>query len=238
LEQCSGQTSLFACADDGSCAALLPSLSSYEYFADSHVFCTRTATKQRDQCRDSLNGRVRLSLPGRVGSYFVMANGSGAFNFQVRGARRGVDLAPALLPAGGLRDNADDLRPRLQALRGNSAALTLRAARVFVPGLDRLQSADELRVQAVVVDLDRLAALQGRRQEQDFVRSLQTASAACAVELATQGLPDAALSLRTLHFTAFSAGDDSNNNDFASVQVTGLETSTCLSLFLSLSYTL
>lgn len=150
-EQCSGQTTLYACADDNKCAEILPSLSSYGYYADSSKFCRHSWDKHgRDTCIANLPGKKRMTLrlPQVSGNYFVMANGTGRYAFSVRSTVRGLDMAPMLYFGGPQDDRAATID--IQATTGNSVTLHLRQTKVLLPGLTDYVFADLMSYKAYI----------------------------------------------------------------------------------------
>lgn len=77
LDQCSGSTSLYACAGgSATCKDFLPSATSYGYYSNSEQSCVSSGrAKVKDSCRPT--NRPVMSLPQSNGNYFVMVTGSG-----------------------------------------------------------------------------------------------------------------------------------------------------------------
>lgn len=103
LEQCAGSTALYVCADDNSCADILPSTTSWGYFSSAlqscvHSFNPLVPARKRDTCVVKPYGKAGnpvVQLPQREGNYFVMARGAGSFLFKVQA----TSAAPILVPA-------------------------------------------------------------------------------------------------------------------------------------------
>lgn len=113
VEQCSAGTplaALYACADDNSCAAILPSVTSWGYFSDGFQSCVHSWTKtsgRKDTCAPLPTGASGPSvhLPRRAGNYLVMVTGSGGFSLTVQASKGGQLLSPQLVFAG-LQDSS------------------------------------------------------------------------------------------------------------------------------------
>ena len=189
LEQCSGNTALYACADDNSCASMLPSSASYGYYADHSQACTRVPGSSKDKCVRSVLDKTVLRLPARIGSYFVLANSSlstvtSRYNLQVRTTYRGIDLSPRVVYAG-MQDLAESGTLSLLTVTGNTVTLSWRQSRVLMPasGSGSLSLiADEMAYTAWIFDM----SLSEVRAISD---SLSTATAPCAIEYLASTLP-------------------------------------------------
>lgn len=152
-EQCHGHTSFYACADDGKCAEVLPSLKSWGYFADKTRSCVHSFDKfGREVCQwaDSGSNLITLRLPQIEGNYFLMANGTGRFTFQVRSTLHGVDMAPFLMYSGIQEYSAGGID--VEAVTGNTLTLRWRQARVLLPGIGDAISADYLKYKVYIFD--------------------------------------------------------------------------------------
>jgi hypothetical protein len=186
-EQCHGHTSFYACADDSKCAEILPSLKSWGYFADRTRSCVHSFDKYgRDICQGASPGSnlITLRLPQIEGNYFLMANGTGRFNFQVRSTSHGMDLAPFLMFSGIQEYSAGGID--VQAVTGNSMTLRWRQARVLLPGIADAIAADYMKYKVYIFD-DNQADRRIRKEEivQQSTCGLEYLSTVLPVEAVT-----------------------------------------------------
>ena len=141
LEQCRGETRLFACGDDNHCSTVLPTAGSWGYFSDESEFCTRDWSKPAFSAASRSCSAVPrastpyLKLPQRssVGNYFLMANGSGEFMLSVESTYRGQRMAPQLVFAG--MHTKEAAAVATQKITGNSVQLKWHQSQVLLAGL-------------------------------------------------------------------------------------------------------
>lgn len=214
-EQCHGHTSFYACADDGKCSEVLPSLTSWGYFADRNRFCVHSWEKYgRDVCQHTpaTTNRISLRLPQVSGNYFLMANGTGRFNLEVRTTLKGLDYSPTLTYSG-IQD-VDSSTLQVESLTGNTIGLTWRQAKVYLPGLTDTVFADAMSYKLYIFD-DNQAALFTRRDN-------VAADSACGVDYLANTVPlDAVTIIANVPVSATQRGQN-----FMSYTVKGLRTST------------
>lgn len=111
LEQCSGQSRIYACADDGHCASVMPTANEWAYYADSTTSCawiwgrkpTGTWGWTQKNCQPTL-GIPQITVEERhTGNYFLMTNGStGAYSLRIEKTLNRQRKAPKLTVAGGV----------------------------------------------------------------------------------------------------------------------------------------
>jgi hypothetical protein len=184
LEQCAGNATIYVCADDNKCQALLPSSSSWAFMADSKVSCSHNFNSKssfyRDACfRQMYSGVSLLKLPAIVGNYFLSIQGFGRYQLQIHTTRKGIDLSPRLLFSGSstslpspstgdiVNDATDPANfPSIVKITGNTIALRWKQARVLFPGIRSLLVADKLSYQSFLIETEQLEKM---RTENPFL---------------------------------------------------------------------
>lgn len=149
VEQCRGSTVLYACADDNTCTDVLPSFSSWGYYADSsrvcrHLFPSPSTGNAygKDVCQPlgPVTRSPELSLPERTGAgnYFVMVNGTGQYILRVQSTRNGIKQSPEIVPAG-----VFEALPQLtvSAVSHDSVTVQYKQSRVLMPGMSKPSTA-------------------------------------------------------------------------------------------------
>lgn len=187
-EQCHGHTSLYACADDGKCAEVLPSLQSWGYFADHTRSCVHSFEKYgRETCQWAPQGSnlVTLRLPQMDGNYFLMANGTGRYTLQVRSTSRGVDMAPYLMFSGIQEFTAGEID--VLTVSGNTMTLRWRQAYVLLPGVSEPTVAEYMTYKVFIFDENKADA---RVRKENVVQQ-----STCGLEYLSTVLPSSAVTI-------------------------------------------
>jgi hypothetical protein len=211
LEQCSGRTSLYACADDNHCSDVLPTDKSWGYFADSTQSCTHSwDARVRDTCISAVRGKPSLTLPQRVGNYFLKANGTGKFELRVQSTTNQVKTSPQVVFVGSQGLEASVVT--VQGVTGNSVTLQWQQARVLMPGLYNPLTADFMTYVAYIFDARATdSALQSLAAQ--GVRDIRFNSA-CGLAYAEQVLPAAAVILGRATVSGKQKGEEFMSHTF------------------------
>jgi hypothetical protein len=173
LEQCSGSTTLYACDDH--CVTPLPSSASnnWAYSADSEVTCAKrwisygtSSGWGKAVCTSSHDSVASLTLPASPSNYFLTAEGTGKYRFQVESlSSNGNRLAPSVVPFGGHAGGDWDGNVHLfepsdgsSAVIGNTVKLTWMQSQVLLPQGRVSVPADYMAYHAYVLDIGALSS--------------------------------------------------------------------------------
>jgi hypothetical protein len=211
LEQCSGTTTLFACADDNHCASVLPTPGSWGYFADSKQSCSHSWDYGRDTCVSAVRNKPSLTLPQRVGNYFLMANGTGKFELKVQSTTNRVKTSPQVVFVGSQSLEASYLT--VKAVAGNSVTVQWQQARVLLPGSYTPLDAAYMVYASYIFDARATDAALAELAEKQGVRDLRFSSA-CGLSYASQVLPAPAVFLDRTKVEASQQGADLMTHTF------------------------
>lgn len=192
LEQCAGTTRLYACADTNNCETVLPSAHSWGYFADEWQSCVHSwdPKRPRDNCMTTVNHRPTITLPQRVGNYFLTTNGTGKFELRVQSTVHGNRASPMVVYAG--RQTVESARITVDDVTGNTVSLKWQQARVLMPGSYDPIDAAYMSYTAYIFDTkaaDEALATLATKQGIQNVRL----TTACGLSYAASVLPAAAL---------------------------------------------
>eukprot|EP00981_Chlorochromonas_danica_P002257 scaffold437_cov168-Ochromonas_danica.AAC.74 len=166
LEQCSGSTTLYACADDGRClGGALPSTQSYAYRADVTQTCIhRWDHNGRDSCQSSYDRRAHLILPtptsrtnlnGDARNYFLLANGTGRFSLTISRTVGGRDVTPRIVLLGS--NDISRSTVSATAVTGNHVTLQWAPSGVLLPNIISPVAADFLTYRIHIFDTSLLS---------------------------------------------------------------------------------
>ncbi len=188
LEQCAGTTKLYACADTNNCEHVLPSTHSWGYFADETQTCIHSWDPRitRDTCVSAVHRRPTITLPQRVGNYFLMTNGTGKFELRVQSTVGGQRAAPTVTFAG--RQSAESGLLEVQKVTGNTVSLQWQQARVLMPGALSPMDARYMTYTAYVFDLSATTAALKTLETKQGVENVRLTSA-CGLSYASEVLP-------------------------------------------------
>jgi hypothetical protein len=171
LEQCTGNTVLYACNDH--CTVPLPDEDNWAYYADTTTSCYKrwvtygsTSYWGKSDCTDSSSALASMSLPPIASNYFLTARGAGKFRFMVESTDKGDSIAPSVVPYRGLGGNDDwdgnvhlfKSKDGMPAVVGNSVKLAWVQAEVVMPGGRTAVTAIYMTYHVYVVDVAALAA--------------------------------------------------------------------------------
>eukprot|EP00598_Pedospumella_elongata_P002386 CAMPEP_0184975878 /NCGR_PEP_ID=MMETSP1098-20130426/6959_1 /TAXON_ID=89044 /ORGANISM="Spumella elongata, Strain CCAP 955/1" /LENGTH=2755 /DNA_ID=CAMNT_0027498653 /DNA_START=79 /DNA_END=8346 /DNA_ORIENTATION=+ len=192
LEQCAGTTKLYACADTNNCEHVLPSTHSWGYFADETQTCVHSWDPRitRDTCVSAVHRRPTITLPQRVGNYFLMTNGTGKFELRVQSTVNGQRAAPTVTFAG--RQSAESGLLEVQKVTGNTVSLQWQQARVLMPGALNPMDARLMTYTAYVFDLTATNTALKTLETKQGVENVRLTSA-CGLSYASEVLPSKAI---------------------------------------------
>lgn len=109
LEQCVGESRIYACADDGHCASVVPTSTEWAYYADTINTCTWIWGKKptgtwgwtQKNCQPTLESPQITVEERHTGNYFLMANGStGEYSLRIEKTLNRQRKAPKLTTKG------------------------------------------------------------------------------------------------------------------------------------------
>lgn len=192
LEQCAGTTKLYACADTNNCEHVLPSTHSWGYFADETQSCVHSWDPRitRDTCVSAALRRPSITLPQRVGNYFLMTNGTGKFELRVQSTVGGKRAAPTVTFAG--RQSAESGLLEVQKVTGNTVTLQWQQARVLMPGALSPLDARYMTYTAYVFDLTATNTALKTLATKQGIENVRLTSA-CGLNYASEILPSKAV---------------------------------------------
>lgn len=210
LEQCEGRTKLYACADNNLCADVLPSSTSWEYYADSSLFCHHffDIPGKRDQCMYISTGKATLTLPQRAGNYFLRAEGAGKFHLKVQTTLRGGSSSPVVVFAGIQAHDAGKVSPinpniidgsgasddTIGAITGNTATFQWRQSRVLMPGLQSPLVADYMTYTAYIFDSNAVDEAQKQATSSSY-KPHYYYTTSCGLKYAADSLPSESVAI-------------------------------------------
>jgi hypothetical protein len=164
LEQCTGETNMYACADGDHCAELVPTSSSWAHFSDSEQSCERTYNDRsdslnREKCFDHLNPNPTLTMTSlNNGNYYMLVTGSGEYELHVSSTINKIEMAPLLLQEG--KSNAgnsnSDMVVKLNKVDKNTVSLSWPRTLVMLPGMRSPAVANYLRYTAIYFEPKKL----------------------------------------------------------------------------------
>ena len=217
LEQCAGLTSLYACADSGHCANAVPTQQSWGYFSDETQTCVHSWEPWgRDTCISVVRNRPSLSLPQRLGNYFLMANGSGKFEMRVQTTVGGVKVAPQVVFAG--MQSVDSARVKVLDVTGNTVRMQWQQARVLMPGLYIPLEADYMTYSAYIFDAKLTDAALRTLQISQGVENVRL-STLCGLNYAVEVLPVNAVKVERAKLKSVDQGADFMTDTFEGLSV-------------------
>ena len=140
LEQCTGNTLLYACASDDHCANVLPTDKNWDYYSDGINSCYRrwinygdTSGWGKEVCTPLRSNEATLSLSPMNGNYFLGANGSGQYILRVEDTKGGKRISPALV-ATTVRGAGWQGKVEALSVTGNTAHISWTPTAVLLPG--------------------------------------------------------------------------------------------------------
>lgn len=154
LEQCFGSAKLYACSDGDACESVLPTSTSWAYFADHEKSCFRsTKSTQAPTCDAIANHRPTISLPEKNGNYHLMVDGANSrYYLDIARTHGGYVSAPLLMFPG-----RDLVAPHVSPTVGQiseSATVTWETIRVLMPGAGEPSGTSDILYMVYVINKD------------------------------------------------------------------------------------
>lgn len=164
LEQCTGETNMYACADGDHCDDLVPTSSSWSHFADSKQSCERsyndrTNSLNKKKCFDHSSPNPILTMTSlNTGNYYMLVTGIGEYELHVSSTINKIEMIPHLIQEGksNVGNSNSDMIVKLNKVDKNTVSLSWPRTLVLLPGMRSPVVADYLRYTAIYFEPNKL----------------------------------------------------------------------------------